>query len=61
MNAAISAVLWILLWVGFLGLVLLIVRVNPRSPDDDEEQVKAVSRPAPLHPHVSAKNYWTKS
>ena len=60
MNAAISAVLWILLWVGFLGLVLLIVRVNPRSQDDDEEQVKAVSRPAPLNPHKSARNYWSQ-
>ena len=61
MNEFISVALWVLLWVAFLGVVLLFLRVNPREQLDDEEQIRVLSRPAPLHPHVSAKNYWTES
>ena len=61
MNELIAVGIWVLLWIAFVAAVCALVGINRPTRQDDDEQAEAVSRPAPLNPHMSAKNYWTKS
>jgi hypothetical protein len=53
------------LFCAIVAILLAVVGGNSIDPAerkrDDEAQARDVTQPAPLNPHVSARNNWSKS
>ena len=54
MNEILATILGVILYIAMMWILLAVMRLEKTRPEDDDEQERAVSKPAPLTKHVRA-------
>jgi uncharacterized protein YpmB len=54
MNTILAIIFGAVIYVILMAVLLAVMRLEKTPQEDDDEQLKAVSKPAALRPHVRA-------